>query len=407
MISLDLKVRESQIILPDQGFLGRSTTASGTAELLSPSQATDLLPAATASNDGKMTAAQAGKLEQFSTESEYVRLGGRAGGQILYLGLNSGDYGAIHSNPSKNGLLKFGDNCVYDDVNRRLGVNQPDPTATGHFKVSISDSSGYGLKVDNSSGGPLYYSKNDGSHSWNTISLSSDVSGDLKYKWVDGSVHFGFKNNAGGMFAEMSNGTIVGLPALIQGSGAQGFVMGTFSNHPFVVRQNNSGVFAIGTNKNISIGDLGVIAPFTATARVQIKGATSGSSGYGLKVDGSTAGTKNFYVRDDGRLETRDGGELSAGTTIGFKIGISASEKLGFFGVTPVAQQNALTASLTTLTYTAPGTPDYTIQDLTSSGGYGFATQDEGNTVLSVIKNLQVRVNELETRASNLGLITQ
>lgn len=55
-------------------------------------------------------------------------------------------------------------------------------------------------------------------------------------------------------------------------------------------------------------------------------------------------------------------------------------------------------AALTTITHTAPGTPDYAIQNLTTSTPYGFVSADEGNTVLSVIKNLQQRVLDLEAR---------
>ena len=55
-------------------------------------------------------------------------------------------------------------------------------------------------------------------------------------------------------------------------------------------------------------------------------------------------------------------------------------------------------APLTTITHTAPGTPDYAIQNLTTSTPYGFVSADEGNTVLSVIKNLQQRVLDLEAR---------
>lgn len=58
----------------------------------------------------------------------------------------------------------------------------------------------------------------------------------------------------------------------------------------------------------------------------------------------------------------------------------------------------AATAALTVITHTAPGTPDYAIQDLTNSSGYGFVTKDEGNSVLKVIANLQARVAELEAR---------
>lgn len=60
---------------------------------------------------------------------------------------------------------------------------------------------------------------------------------------------------------------------------------------------------------------------------------------------------------------------------------------------------NALpVAALTTITHTAPGTPDYAIQNLTTSTPYGFVTADEGNSVLSVLKNLQQRVLDLEQR---------
>ena len=69
------------------------------------------------------------------------------------------------------------------------------------------------------------------------------------------------------------------------------------------------------------------------------------------------------------------------------------------------AKGAALTAQLTTITSTAPGTPDYAIQDLTQTTPFGFVTKDEGNSVLSVIANLQTRVSQLESRLQALGLI--
>ena len=77
----------------------------------------------------------------------------------------------------------------------------------------------------------------------------------------------------------------------------------------------------------------------------------------------------------------------------------------GFFGTTPVSKAAALTAALTTITATAPGTPDYAIQNLTNSSGYGFVTSDEGQSVLKVIANLQTRVGELESRLQAYGLL--
>lgn len=79
--------------------------------------------------------------------------------------------------------------------------------------------------------------------------------------------------------------------------------------------------------------------------------------------------------------------------------------KLGFYGTTPVVQGAALTAQLTTITHTAPGTPDYAIQNLTTTSPYGFASLDEGNTVLSVIANLQARLAQVEARLEAVGLV--
>ncbi len=69
------------------------------------------------------------------------------------------------------------------------------------------------------------------------------------------------------------------------------------------------------------------------------------------------------------------------------------------------AKGAALTAQLTTITSTAPVTPDYAIQDLTSTTPFGFVTKDEGNSVLAVIANLQTRVSQLETQLKALNLI--
>lgn len=83
-----------------------------------------------------------------------------------------------------------------------------------------------------------------------------------------------------------------------------------------------------------------------------------------------------------------------------------SSGKVGFFGTTPVTQQTALTTALTTLTPAdAEGTPDYATAAITNSSPYGFASAQEAITVLYVIANLQTRVNELETKLQNLGLV--
>ena len=69
------------------------------------------------------------------------------------------------------------------------------------------------------------------------------------------------------------------------------------------------------------------------------------------------------------------------------------------------ATRAAMTAQLTTLTHTAAGTPDYAIANLTTTTPYGFVAQDEGNTVLAVIANLQVRMAEIEAALEDIKAV--
>ena len=85
-------------------------------------------------------------------------------------------------------------------------------------------------------------------------------------------------------------------------------------------------------------------------------------------------------------------------------IGVAYADQL-LDGARFVPEVAANTAALTTITATAPGTPDYAIQDLTDTGGFGFKTKDEGNTVLAVIINLQTRVSQLESKLATYGLL--
>ena len=81
------------------------------------------------------------------------------------------------------------------------------------------------------------------------------------------------------------------------------------------------------------------------------------------------------------------------------------NNKVGFFGATPVVKQAALTTALTTASSSAPVTPDYSIGGGTNSSAWGFSTQDELLSIMKVIANLQARVNELETKLKNYGLL--
>lgn len=80
----------------------------------------------------------------------------------------------------------------------------------------------------------------------------------------------------------------------------------------------------------------------------------------------------------------------------GLTIGVDAAKLAGFHG-SRVDQAAAMTAQLTTITPAdAEGTPDYEIAAVTNVAPYGFSAAQEVITLLYVVKNLQVRVAELE-----------
>lgn len=148
-----------------------------------------------------------------------------------------------------------------------------------------------------------------------------------------------------------------------------------------------------------------VTATASAVNEITIANAATGSGPTISTTGDDTNIDLNISLKGTGSINIEDATNIILGTTTGTKIGTSTSQKIGFFNVTPVVQQTELTDELTTITHTAPVTPDYAIQDLTLTTPYGFATKDEGNTVLSVIANLQARVNELETKLVAYGLL--
>lgn len=90
----------------------------------------------------------------------------------------------------------------------------------------------------------------------------------------------------------------------------------------------------------------------------------------------------------------------------GAQVGATATDKVGFWGATPVVQPAALTAQLTTITIAdAAGTPDYAIQAVTNTNAYGFAAAQEAISFLYVVKNLQTRLAEVEARLEAAGIV--
>lgn len=92
----------------------------------------------------------------------------------------------------------------------------------------------------------------------------------------------------------------------------------------------------------------------------------------------------------------------------GVLIGQDSASLVAFHGKTPCDQGAALTAQLTTITIAdAAGTPDYALQAVINSNAWGFASQQEAISFLYVVRNLQVRVAELEARLEEKGLVAE
>jgi len=142
---------------------------------------------------------------------------------------------------------------------------------------------------------------------------------------------------------------------------------------------------------NTTQSDSGVIAGWKCT----VAGTAGTWVAIGAKIDVTGAITAGTSITATlGNITATDGDVVITDATNGVTVG--ANKVLGARGA-------ALTAQLTSLTHTAPGTPDYALQDLTDTGGFGFKTKDEGNSVLAVILNLQTRVAQLEARLKVTG----
>jgi hypothetical protein len=272
----------------------------------------------------------------------------------------------------------------------------------------------------------------------------SSTTQDLTFKTTSGvgttgaDMHFLVGNNGGTEAMTILNNGYVGIGttapySLLQVAGSSPIITirntatATVGNYSALLFQNtmtdgsqqfSSVIRGIQQGATVNTGDLaivtynggvpGEVARFTSGGNVGI-GTTDldGTPAVGkLTIKGTTNnGTSNILVGRDSDevnvfLVDTDGAITSASLTSG-KIPVATTGGK----LIDITAQTELTDELTTLTYIAPITPDYTIQDFTQTAPFGFVTADEANTVLSVIVNLQTRVNELETKLVALGLL--
>lgn len=95
------------------------------------------------------------------------------------------------------------------------------------------------------------------------------------------------------------------------------------------------------------------------------------------------AGGDTITVKSGGKINVETGGQITANGT----------------------QAADTTAALTTITIAdAAGTPDYAMQAVINSSAYGFASAQELISFLYVVRNLQVRLAEVEAALAGAGI---
>ncbi len=204
--------------------------------------------------------------------------------------------------------------------------------------------------------------------------------------------------------------TAVTLAAETAGTGAD--------DVPVIITPAGTGGVGIGTTAPTNILSFGGNAART----VWMERRTTASTGYALTVQagGAKSGETDTAGGDLYLLPGTSTGSAESGVRIqGCVAGASATtdrsmstmvqvlgNKVGLFGVTPVVRPTALTTALDTVTCSAPGTPDYAIQDLVTVTGFGFVTLDEALSLIKAVANAQVRIGELETKMQSLGALT-
>ena len=90
--------------------------------------------------------------------------------------------------------------------------------------------------------------------------------------------------------------------------------------------------------------------------------------------------------------------QLSDGNSQGTVLGQSASDRIGFYGATPVARQSVTQTASTVLATSASGA-------LESSTAYGTSSEAQMNAIVTAINALIVDVDDIRSVLSSTTLV--
>lgn len=265
--------------------------------------------------------------------TQYALLNGRVGGQTLIGGTSASNNLILQSTSNATkGKINFG-NSTYDEANNSLGIGTTSPQRPLH--IANNGSQSQLLLEDNDATSGLKYGGikfTDGALQLNSMDDTLTPTTRLYIAPTTGNVGIGTASPseklsingsmevlAGGIMKQTSNSW--GDKWWMAGSGIKVAMdqtstswLSTFGGSTSLTKFRWSSTKAGGINgpildletggNAIFYGNVG-IGTTTPTAKTHIKGATSDNTAYGLKIDGSS-GAKNFYVRNDGRIEFKN-----------------------------------------------------------------------------------------------------
>ena len=286
-----------------------------------------------------------------------------------------------------------GDIISLDLTNKRVGMGTTTPASGYKLELYAAGFTGFGITSERSAaadnlGGVDFFGRDSGGTRTRYAGFTGRIK-DPTAGSVDGYLVFrSATNNADNgtnltdtMYVSQGNiGIITSDPTNILSLGGNAARIFWMERHTTANTAGNTLTITAGGAKAASTDKAG-------GALFLQGGLSTGSAESGVTIQGCVAGGAG----------TSDNTQTTAIQVLGNKI--------GFFAQTPVTRQTELTDELTTITFSAPGTPDYAIQDMTQTTPFGFVTADEGQTLLSVVANLQTRVNELETKLTAYGLL--
>ena len=261
-----------------------------------------------------------------------------------------------------NGTNTFSFYGANGGQSQKIGINVTNPNSTLEVRGSDSSPSNYGLKVQNSGGTNTLQVRNDGLVEFGDTSQPYNT----WLQYTGGTLKLNYNTTSNFYW----DGSQLQLTGLNGNSNSKLEFTSITARQQTLIRSYNTEKLSFATNggnANIQLssnGDLYIgndtSTGVTASARLEVRGSGTTSSGYGLKVQDSS-GTDNLVVRNDG------------------KVGINTSNPNYQLEILP----KDLTGTTQVVIRNTSTSPNWTPVSLSviDGSGYGVSMSNSGNGV--------------------------